>query len=1484
MAKFFSRLFSGSSKRSFRGSQPSINDNNQQTGAGSTLRSASSLDNLSTYKIYPRELEKHKLHKASWEGNLHKVERLVRPNVIDLQDEQARTALHLAVARGHLNIVHRLVTERARLNIVDKQERTPLVMAVISSTQNPPLFYQVCVVLLQGGADSFINAVDIQGKNALHYAIDIQNEHLVDLFLSLQHCDPNFRDRDYMTPLHLAVRVNNPTLIQVLLSENRETQADPNLTNRNGQTPLHMAASLGYMDIIRTLLQSDLPEPCDPSILDVRQLTAYQLALENHHESCAKLIDEYQQGWTKLSPRREISESINENEINPVMNPTAHYSDDDQESSESRSSSQALKPSLPSTKIDRQENQTLAAMIKRNPLQPEAHGSAPSNQSISALFRGNPLQPEAHGSAPSNQSVPAVLRGSSLQPAAHGSAPSNQSISALFRGNPLQPDAHGSAPSNQALSDLLRGNPLHPDDNAFIRPGAVASQKQTPSKFQRHDSDTSSTSGSSGKSPSITNHTGGRPLSPKKNVTISAMINGLPHPDHADSNSNSWTFDQPSTYRKEAPVRTATRITESDDTSATGSDDDNPAFRVQPPQQFTASSVFAGTATKQKPADSESDEDSIEATVRRLNAQKASLGIQNLVNQSITPIHKTPQPQISIVQSPVSEDYLWSTSSKTSNKEQQPKGIDALAHNQPLLNKKSNEPTWDDSRPLSADFERKPTKQKSQSSISSNDSDSDQDKKSSTIIRAPTQNGTITSLIKQTIRPTDSTQKESTGVENLRKIIEDIQQSSRPNHNSMSPKQITGRPVAATLVTRNDSSSSSTNTFMEESSRTLAVSVATNLKQPPYHDDPDKFHWPQTTNDRNDFKHSTDKYSNEMISPSQRQPSRNSIHNEFNSLRGSMSSSTSSIQNNMERLSELKADIKQIERKQEDSLELKRQLKDMEIKKNNFEALYKKNDQLLRETETKLEKEISEKQRLEWTTKNLNMELKGVKQKLQSLEEEKDILNQRCLKLKEERDNYDEKLRVHQATTLQTAAAGILREEDVEKIKLRHREEMKLLSAENEDLHQRTKQLQSDLQLHKESLDVTIRYKIDLEKALEEKTFLQHELERLKHEKDLIEQEKIDYKAKYDNLQEEIRVILLDRSKLEQKLTTELQDQMKQRQRSTDDIKKYKTQIEQLNLKLGDAEARLLVLQTQNEALLASKDREIKNEFETLTHRLNMIETDKLNADQRFHNEQKDIANKQQHILHEPLVFLTSTPLSNAVQQQQHHHQPHSPSSPCTKCDTLQRSYEQERDQRIQTEKDNERLRDVVSRQKHQNELNKSIQQHQDYENLMSENSKQIRSETERVKYELDRLRFDFDKLVSNYEPPNNSQQQAQLHSQIDTLRQFYEQEFRQQLLLSKLTNGANPLPIVHSYNRTSSPIKHDEYEHSLNGSLNCSVCANSRLLKERLESAIDTSLADQRIQTIKQMPILPRITSPLIENHNSATSSFDLWRKRYYV
>jgi len=151
-----------------------------------------------------------------------------------------------------------------------------------------------------------------------------------------------------MTPLHLAVKRNNSNIVYILLSNEHGQEADPNVVNRNGQTPLHMAASVGYIEIVRVLLQASLDEPCDPTIVDSQQLTAYQLAKANHHDTCAKLIDEYQRGWKK--PAREISGSINEQEINPgVMNPSKHFRDNKDESSDdtsSRETSQSSKSVL----------------------------------------------------------------------------------------------------------------------------------------------------------------------------------------------------------------------------------------------------------------------------------------------------------------------------------------------------------------------------------------------------------------------------------------------------------------------------------------------------------------------------------------------------------------------------------------------------------------------------------------------------------------------------------------------------------------------------------------------------------------------------------------------------------------------------------------------------------------------------------------------------------------------------------------------------------------------------------------------------------------------------------------------------------------------------------------------------------------------------------------------------------------------------------
>jgi hypothetical protein len=109
MAKFLSRLFSSRSSSpkpgSLRGSQSSINDNSRRTGGSSTMRPTASLENISSYHINPKELDKNKLHKASWEGNLNKVERLARPGQIDSKDQHFRViSFHFTIISYHFLI------------------------------------------------------------------------------------------------------------------------------------------------------------------------------------------------------------------------------------------------------------------------------------------------------------------------------------------------------------------------------------------------------------------------------------------------------------------------------------------------------------------------------------------------------------------------------------------------------------------------------------------------------------------------------------------------------------------------------------------------------------------------------------------------------------------------------------------------------------------------------------------------------------------------------------------------------------------------------------------------------------------------------------------------------------------------------------------------------------------------------------------------------------------------------------------------------------------------------------------------------------------------------------------------------------------------------------------------------------------------------------------------------------------------------------
>ena len=367
------------------------------------------------------------------------------------------------------------------------------------------------------------------------------------------------------------------------------------------------------------------------------------------------------------------------------------------------------------------------------------------------------------------------------------------------------------------------------------------------------------------------------------------------------------------------------------------------------------------------------------------------------------------------------------------------------------------------------------------------------------------------------------------------------------------------------------------------------------------------------------------------------------------------------------------------------------------MQKNNLEKSYQENSQVLREVRHQLEQEKTDKQRLEFTRQNLDHELQTIREQLQQLKDEKYQLNQRCLRLEHERDQQGTNEPTHFSYALSSLLDTQLRalgntqvkshDDELEKIQIRHREELKILSAENEDLHRQKKELLSDLDLHKDTIDVTVRYKLDLQKAIDEKTSFQREVDRLKQEKDLLEQERLEYKSKYDGLQEEIRLILADRSKLERKLTEELSEHFHEKQRTTDHSNQYRMEIEQLNLKLVDAEVRLHTFEQTN----------------------------------RTPSQQQ----QQQRTVSASLDLP-----SNIVDEEKHV--------------DLNRTYPRE--------------------------------------NYLIQNSRVIRSNTQRVKSELDRLRHEFDQIVSNYEPTSNiqeQQQQSELRSKIETFRHFYEQEFR---------------------------------------------------------------------------------------------------------
>ncbi|KAL4841248.1 hypothetical protein H8958_001256 [Nasalis larvatus] len=168
------------------------------------------------YHVRDRDLGK--IHKAASAGSVAKVQQilLLRKNGLNDRDKMNRTALHLACASGHPEVVTLLVDRKCQLNVCDNENRTALMKAVQCQEE------ECASILLEHGADP--NLADVHGNTALHYAVYNEDVPLATKLL-LYDANIEAKNKDDLTPLLLAVNGKKQQMVEFLIKKKANVNA-----------------------------------------------------------------------------------------------------------------------------------------------------------------------------------------------------------------------------------------------------------------------------------------------------------------------------------------------------------------------------------------------------------------------------------------------------------------------------------------------------------------------------------------------------------------------------------------------------------------------------------------------------------------------------------------------------------------------------------------------------------------------------------------------------------------------------------------------------------------------------------------------------------------------------------------------------------------------------------------------------------------------------------------------------------------------------------------------------------------------------------------------------------------------------------------------------------------------------------------------------------------------------------------------------------
>ncbi|XP_060213163.1 potassium channel SKOR-like isoform X1 [Lycium barbarum] len=193
-----------------------------------------------TYHIGKQEAELAlKVNSAAYHGDLHQLKSLIRAGADpNKKDYDGRSPLHLAASRGYEDISFFLIQEDVDLNASDNFGNTPLLEAIKNGHD------RVASLLVKKGAM-------LEIENAGSFLCTLVTKGDSDLLRRLlsNGIDPNSKDYDYRTPLHVAASQGLFAMARLLLGAGASVFSK----DRWGNTPVDEARLSGNNQLIKVL-------------------------------------------------------------------------------------------------------------------------------------------------------------------------------------------------------------------------------------------------------------------------------------------------------------------------------------------------------------------------------------------------------------------------------------------------------------------------------------------------------------------------------------------------------------------------------------------------------------------------------------------------------------------------------------------------------------------------------------------------------------------------------------------------------------------------------------------------------------------------------------------------------------------------------------------------------------------------------------------------------------------------------------------------------------------------------------------------------------------------------------------------------------------------------------------------------------------------------------------------------------------------------